>query len=64
MIKNTILNGYAVTEKCIGCGTCADICANNCIDIRRLPVYIDQEKCIRCGSCAKICNRKAIVKTK
>ena len=66
-MKNTIteskiLVGYAVSNKCIGCGHCVDMCPAGAIDSRRKPVYINQEKCRKCGTCATVCFNKAIVK--
>lgn len=52
---------YIVSEKCIGCGTCVDVCPAQCIESRRTPVYIRQEDCLHCGSCADVCDRCAII---
>ena len=50
-----IIKGYAVTEKCVKCGSCVDVCPSGAINNRRKPVYIDQEKCIKCGKCVEVC---------
>ena len=57
-----ILKGYAVTEKCVKCGSCVDVCPSGAINNRRKPVYIDQDKCIKCGTCASVCDKGAIIK--
>jgi NAD-dependent dihydropyrimidine dehydrogenase PreA subunit len=56
-----ILKGYAVTERCVQCRSCIDVCPVQCINGNRKPVYIDQEKCLRCGTCAGVCDHHAIV---
>ena len=60
--ETKIIKGYAVTEKCVKCGSCVDVCPANAINNRRKPVYIDQEKCLKCGTCASVCDKGAIVK--
>jgi len=57
-----INKGYAVSEKCVQCRSCIDVCPVQCIDGRRKPVYINQEKCLACGTCASVCDHKAIRK--
>ena len=47
-------------EKCVGCGTCLDVCVfvgRNIIDGKAV---IDQEKCLGCGRCEKVCPNGAI----
>lgn len=57
-----ILSGYGVTEKCVQCRSCVDVCPVQCINGSRKPVYINQEKCLKCGTCASVCDHKAIIK--
>ena len=45
---------------CVGCGTCAGICALGAIDMKykkdgSLVAEIDNEKCVNCGQCLKVC---------
>ena len=66
--KDLIVN----TEKCNGCGVCAENCAFKAIDIVdaeskfedvRLPVkkaFINSALCKGCGKCASSCKLKAI----
>jgi Fe-S-cluster-containing hydrogenase component 2 len=47
-------------EKCVGCGTCLDICVfvgRNLIDGKAV---VDQERCVGCGRCVKVCPNGAI----
>lgn len=62
----------AVTEKCVRCGLCIDICPQECISIKdwrladdgglRLEgkTTIDQNSCVHCGWCASVCPVEAI----
>ena len=54
--------GYFVQEGCIGCGQCADVCPQNCIDLTNIPAVIDQNRCLHCGRCAEVCPEKVIRK--
>ena len=56
-----VRQGYVVTEKCVQCRSCVDVCPMQCIDGSRKPVYINQEKCLHCGTCAGVCDHKAII---
>ena len=48
-------------KKCIGCGTCVDICPVNAISFDdEGKAVIDQEKCIKCGTCEAVCPVNAI----
>lgn len=47
-------------EKCVGCGTCMDVCVfvgRNIIDGKAV---IDQERCLGCGRCERVCPNGAI----
>lgn len=52
--------GYYVNASCILCGTCFAVCPQQCIDIAKNPVVIDQNRCLHCGACAKVCPANAI----
>ncbi len=46
-------------KKCSGCGTCAEKCPENAIDmVDGLPV-VNQDLCLECGVCVIICPYQA-----
>lgn len=47
--------GYFITDTCIGCGSCAEVCPQNCIVTDRIPYVIEQEHCLHCGNCLAAC---------
>ena len=51
---------YVQTEKCIGCGNCAKICAHDAPKITDRKAAIDVDKCVGCGSCLALCPVDAI----
>ena len=57
-----IRRGFAVSDKCIQCRTCIDVCPEQCIDGSRRPVYIDQSACAHCGTCFNVCAHRAIIR--
>ncbi len=52
-----------LSEKCIGCTSCARYCPVNCISgaVKQLHT-IDQSKCIKCGACMTRCKFGAVVR--
>ena len=38
--------GYEVTDSCIGCGSCLDVCPQKCIDLSETPAVIKAENCL------------------
>ena len=47
--------GYFITDACIGCGSCAAVCPQNCIMTDSVPYVIEQEHCLHCGNCLRAC---------
>lgn len=54
--------GYFITDRCIGCGSCLDVCPQNCIDLSDTPAVIRQENCLHCGNCLSACPTGAVVR--
>ena len=55
------VQGFKITDACIGCGTCARTCPQQCIAAGS-PFVIDQAHCLHCGLCFESCPVKAIVR--
>jgi ferredoxin len=49
-----------VTEKCIACGDCEEICPKDAVQIKGERASVDYSKCIRCFCCHEVCPEKAI----
>jgi pyruvate ferredoxin oxidoreductase delta subunit len=53
-----------ITDKCIGCGICAEFCPEGCIEIIDKKAKIDYDYCKGCLICARQCPVKAIEEKK
>ncbi|MDD3228803.1 MAG: 4Fe-4S binding protein [Oscillospiraceae bacterium] len=51
--------GFTVTNKCIGCGKCVQLCPQKSIDAGTLA-FIHSENCLHCGYCYESCPVQAI----
>ena len=54
---------FVKEELCIGCGSCARICAHEGPVIKNRKARIDNEKCVGCGRCLAVCPKNAIKPT-
>ena len=55
-------SGYRIIpEKCIGCGSCVEVCPQGCI-LGDCPKEIDQSHCLHCGNCFRTCPVEAVIK--
>lgn len=55
-------SGYRISERCIGCRSCVDVCPQQCILTFGVPFIIAQENCERCGNCMQACPVGAVVR--
>ncbi len=60
--KDILMQGYKVTDQCMGCLKCYHVCPQCCIDKSVQPVVIQQNHCLHCGKCYEVCPAKAIEK--
>lgn len=51
--------GYVISDQCIGCGTCQQVCPQRAID-EGTPYHIRPENCLHCGNCFQHCPVQAI----
>ncbi len=60
--ENSRIPAYKITDKCIGCSTCARQCPTTAIfGVAKKRFYVDPTKCITCGTCGRACPVSAIV---
>lgn len=57
----TNLEGYFITDACIGCRSCIAVCPQNCIR-EGMPFEIEQTHCLHCGNCMTACPVGAVEK--
>jgi len=50
-----------ITEDCIECGACAEVCPEGAISQGDGRYVIDQDLCIECQTCMDECPNEAIV---
>lgn len=46
---------YKISDDCISCGACADVCPEQAIVEGDGKFEIDPKKCKECGACADVC---------
>ena len=54
--------GYFITDACVECGSCVEVCPQNCINTDNIPFVILQEHCLHCGNCFEACPTGALEK--
>ncbi len=47
-------------EKCVGCGSCAEVCPAEAISEDGDHYAIDPDACLECGTCEAECPNEAI----
>ncbi|MBR4472926.1 MAG: 4Fe-4S binding protein [Oscillospiraceae bacterium] len=47
--------GYFITDACIGCQSCIEVCPQQCIAAENIPLVINQANCLHCGNCMNVC---------
>ncbi|MCL2060633.1 MAG: 4Fe-4S binding protein [Oscillospiraceae bacterium] len=59
-LKNVVSLSY-VSEKCVGCGKCLEVCPHGVFDLDGTKARIVQKDfCMECGACALNCPSGAI----
>ena len=56
------VEGYFITETCIGCKSCVEVCPQGCISAEAVPFVINQAGCLHCGNCMTACPVGAVEK--
>lgn len=52
---------YYITDKCIGCTSCVNICPTGAVAGEKKKLHsINGEYCIACGTCGRICPKEAV----
>ncbi|MBQ6359538.1 MAG: 4Fe-4S binding protein [Lachnospiraceae bacterium] len=54
--------GYFITDACIGCESCIEVCPQKCIINKNIPYMIMQDHCLHCGNCLTACPVSAVKK--
>ena len=59
-LRRAMIAAPRVTDRCIGCGSCARSCPRHAIVIRQGRAYVQGGDCIRCYCCHELCPVRAI----
>jgi NADH-quinone oxidoreductase subunit F len=55
------ITAFEVSDECIGCTKCAQVCATDAIECIPLEAaWINPELCVKCGACLTVCTLHAI----
>ena len=60
LVKLEGLSFQVDTDKCIGCGACAEDCFARAITLIDGKAVHNEEKCKGCGRCVSICRQQAV----
>lgn len=52
---------HRITDECISCGSCKEVCPVEAISEGEDKYVIDPDKCTDCGSCKEVCPTGAIL---
>lgn len=52
--------GYFITDTCVGCQSCVEVCPQQCIVAEKIPLVINQANCLHCGNCLTACPVEAV----
>ena len=52
---------YVDADKCVGCGTCVEVCPVGAISIIGNTAKVDQERCTDCEACVEACPTGAML---
>ncbi len=55
---------YVITDECVICGTCWEICPTESIVEHDWYYKIASNSCVECGTCVRVCPNVAIRKKK
>nr|WP_256502087.1 4Fe-4S binding protein [Desulfuromonas sp. KJ2020] len=58
--KDFPVGHHRITEDCIGCGACAEVCPMQAIHPINGKYQVDMHQCIDCGTCEGVCPVDAI----
>lgn len=60
--KCTNLIEYFITDECIGCTKCAQVCPTEAIVHKPYALHVvENEKCVKCDACKQICPVNAVI---
>ncbi len=51
---------HVISDECVACGTCVDVCPADAISEGEEKYSIDPEKCTDCAACVEVCPTDAI----
>ena len=55
-----LFRSYVISDECVSCGACAEVCPLGCISEGDGKYVIDADACVECGTCEGECPNGAI----